>query len=370
MSFSSLSEADKRILWGKAAGRCEYCNELLYKDNHTGEEFNFAYHAHIIGDSENGPRGDECLSGELGSNISNIMLLCDTHHRLIDKAKPKDYPPELLHEMKRDHEERIRKQTEITVDKKSHMIIYEAKVGDFNPNIDGNKAMLAMQEDGKFLAEMYPIKLSGECAYKDDEPEYWKFHQGNLKRFLDEKIICRCDIQHKSLFALAPQPLLIELGRLIYDLEETDIYQKHRQPDTWKWQTDGDDVEFIVKKPKNSNAKFVVLNISLSGTIPNSDIEKTLGMDVAIWTITINEPNVFFMKTRKLLQEFIKIYRITLDEIKMVHGSENTIHLFPAVPNSVAIEIGRSRLPKVDLPFIIFENNKKNDGFIATIEIK
>ncbi len=51
------------------------------------------------------------------------------------------------------------------------------------------------------------------------------------------------------------------------------------------------------------------------------------------------------------------------------NGSDNMIHLFPAVPNSVAIEIGRNRLPKVDLPFIVFDNNKKNGGFIATIEI-
>ena len=79
----------KYLLWGKSTGRCQYfgCNKKLYTDPLTNEEYNIAYHAHIIADSPEGPRGDIELSEEYCADISNLMLLCDAHHRLVDKAK-------------------------------------------------------------------------------------------------------------------------------------------------------------------------------------------------------------------------------------------------------------------------------------------
>ena len=50
--------------------------------------------------------------------------------------------------------------------------------------------------------------------------------------------------------------------------------------------------------------------------------------------------------------------------------SSITIHVFPAVPVSVAIEIGRARLPKVDLPMVIYDYNKKRDGFVKALDIE
>ena len=47
-------------------------------------EFNIAYVAHIIADGAGGPRRDPVLSKKLKADISNLMLLCDQHHPLID----------------------------------------------------------------------------------------------------------------------------------------------------------------------------------------------------------------------------------------------------------------------------------------------
>ena len=88
MSVSYIPETIEIRLWGKASGRCEYagCNEPLWLDSLTQAEFNSAYIAHTIADKPTGPRGDPILSEQLKNDLSNLTLLCDVHHRLINIA--------------------------------------------------------------------------------------------------------------------------------------------------------------------------------------------------------------------------------------------------------------------------------------------
>jgi hypothetical protein len=60
-------------------------------------------HAHIVAESPDGPPGQSVLEDAERVGYTNRILLCPSHHTLIDKA-PKDYPVERLHIMKRDHE--------------------------------------------------------------------------------------------------------------------------------------------------------------------------------------------------------------------------------------------------------------------------
>src|SRR5580700_1073415 len=109
MSISYIPETVKIRLWGKAGGRCQYdgCNRPLWLDTLTKVEFNTSYIAHIVADEPSGPRGDALLSKQLKSDLSNLMLLCDEHHRLVDKADVSAHPVDRLIEMKELHEKRI-----------------------------------------------------------------------------------------------------------------------------------------------------------------------------------------------------------------------------------------------------------------------
>lgn len=106
----NISEVDLKKLWGKAAGRCSYpgcptnCIEFFEKsgDSVLGEM------AHVIPQGKAGPRA----TGTKGPDTyENLILLCPTHHTTVDKA-PNDFPAELLHRWKTDHEENIRKSLE------------------------------------------------------------------------------------------------------------------------------------------------------------------------------------------------------------------------------------------------------------------
>lgn len=109
MSVSYISDWVKFCLWGKAAGRCQYdgCNHPLFRDDVTQAAFNSAYIAHIVADKPEGPRGHPTLSEALKSDLNNLMLLCDVHHRLVDKVDVAGHPVEKLQGMKRKHEERM-----------------------------------------------------------------------------------------------------------------------------------------------------------------------------------------------------------------------------------------------------------------------
>ena len=58
-----------------------------------------------------------------------------------------------------------------------------------------------------------------------------------------------------------------------------------------------------------------------------------------------------------------------MSEIPAAHWADVEIHLFPAVPNSVAIEIGRTQLPKSDPPISIYDHDKEQAGFIHALTL-
>ena len=86
-----------------AHGRCmfEGCGVDLTEDPVTGVRGNFATLAHNVAASEGGTRGVLYLSGELADDPENILLLCDTHHRLVDTVAKADYPAARLSTMRR-----------------------------------------------------------------------------------------------------------------------------------------------------------------------------------------------------------------------------------------------------------------------------
>jgi hypothetical protein len=110
--------------------------------------------------------------------------------------------------------------------------------------------------------------------------------------------------------------------------------------------------------------------LSLSATITHDRIQKVLGENTSIWEITINStPYNDFLKTERLLTDFRRIVRHTFDKIKSHHGCTE-LHIFPAMPVSASVELGRVWMPKVDMPMVIYDANKVKNDFYKTITIK
>lgn len=190
MSVSYIPESVKIRLWGKAGGRCQYegCNEPLWLDSVTKYEFNTAYIAHIIADKPGGPRGDTILSEKLKSDISNLMLMCDKHHRLIDKIDVSSHPVQRLQKMKQDHEYRIEIVTGIDAEKKSSILLYGANIGQHSSPVSYEKSARAMMPEW-YPAEATPISLGMvNSSFQDRDENFWQVEREQLHNMILQQV--------------------------------------------------------------------------------------------------------------------------------------------------------------------------------------
>jgi len=355
-------------IWVRAAGRCQYpgCNRELVGDLSAGNRSGrFGYVAHIVADAPGGPRGDPVRSHELADDIRNVMLLCGTHHKVIDVDEVLAHPEEVLLEMKAAQEERIRIQTAIGVDRATHVLIYGANIGRHEAPLSFDRIAREM------MPERYPaggrpitIEMLGS-PFADHEEEYWAIqrrvlHEGFATHVKDR--IVRREIGHLSVFALAPQPLLVELGALLCDIAPMEVRQLHREPSSWRWANNGEPISFRIRCPADRTGPPALV-LALSATVSDDRITAVLGSNVAVWSVTVEQPGNDVMRRPEDLMEFRRLMRILFDEIKAAHGEAAVISIFPALPVSAAVEVGRVWMPKADLPLHIYDQNRARGGF-------
>lgn len=367
-----ISANVKNMLWGRAAGRCEFrgCNKRLWLDCLTKDLCNKANIAHIVSDSPDGPRGDATRSPQLAGKIENLMLLCQDHHDLVDSPDyVKEYPEDLLVQMKKDHESRIERVTGIKEDMGVHTVACSVAIEDTLPPIDVNSLNRALLPD-YYPEEDRPIEISWTYFKEGDWNKYWREEE--------QKLItqCRCRIldqigswQNKkiALFAIGPMPLLVKLGAILNDKLPVEIYQKHRKPNTWAWQ-DGGPVNFIVNPPQDSS-NDPVLVFSLSYDITDR-VRKYYGGGASIWEFRIDSPNNDFLMSKKHLEVFSKKVYEVLADIKL-KAQKGCVKVFMSMPVACAIELGRVWMKKADVALDLYDYNTRyseKDEYALTIK--
>jgi hypothetical protein len=106
--MAGISDKSIKILWANAAGLCSFegCNTKV-----TGiadGSYTLGEMAHIKGNKKGSNRYDSQQSDTERHDYNNLILLCPTHHTLIDKPENEStYTVDLLLKMKKQHEETI-----------------------------------------------------------------------------------------------------------------------------------------------------------------------------------------------------------------------------------------------------------------------
>lgn len=148
-----------------------------------------------------------------------------------------------------------------------------------------------------------------------------------------------------------------------------ETYQLHREPKDWHWRDTSEEFSYIVKEPSEFTSKAALL-ISLSGHVGPQRIHDILGNKISIWELTIQNPHNDFMKSKKQLSLFREHIRELMVRINQEHGQRTPLHVFPAMPVSCAIEFGRARMPKADMPWVIYDHSIQDQKFVYSIKIK
>lgn len=371
-----ISQNESIRLWVAAGGRCEYpgCNEYLLQDSLTTKSQNFGEMAHNVGKkkTKESPRGINTLSLIDRSKAQNHLLLCSKHHKLIDSKEFLDfYTIEELRKYKEDHEARIKYLTSLSDSRKSIVLRMMNKIHQDCVLISNEEIVDALWK----CANRYPeyllnthnnleINLSDLPDIRDTA--YWKTAITKIDQIFEQQIFPQIGklINHLSIFAIAPIPLLIYLGAKLGDKIRMDIYQKQfNAEEDWVWCKGGRIARFHFNKIKGngSNSKIAII-LSISGKVAIDSLPKDVKDNFIIYEFYPKNisPNRDIIQNKESLVSFKKVYQQMLREIEATHGILKELILFPAVPISISIFCGRGLLKALSPKVLIYDLiNKK-----------
>lgn len=105
-----LSVQGRKMLWGRSGNQCSFTDctfELAQANDSSSKAVVIGEEAHIVAQKSDGPRGTSPLTRDQRDEYSNLILLCPTHHSLVDADETR-FPVEVLLSMKAAHEDSIR----------------------------------------------------------------------------------------------------------------------------------------------------------------------------------------------------------------------------------------------------------------------
>jgi hypothetical protein len=370
---------DKRasILYVRAGGRCEFhgCNKYLFRHHLTHEENNFSEKAHIVAYREDGPRGKSLGRPTDIHDLDNLMLLCPPCHKHIDD-NPHSYPVEKLREFKRDHEDRIFRLTETKPDHKTKIVRVTSRVG-------GQKVSISAADIKEAVFPRYPQDPHGLLIDLSDIPDDGDDHGESFYKVAMQTIVQKINplyergidtdsIDHISVFALAPIPLLIFLGSQLSNKVPVEVYQRHRDTENWIWKTHGQPVVYEFHQLRQgSDISKVALVLSLSGRIRIQTLPSEIDESFYVYELTLDNqiPAPTFLQTKQNLDDFKQAYQRALRFISSEHLKPKELHLFPAVPAPIAVLCGRELMPKIDPVLLVYDDDKKQGGFKLKVRV-
>jgi hypothetical protein len=371
-----IPQMTRLFLYVQAGGRCEFdgCNKYLLEHYPTESIGNFAEQAHIFAFNEGGPRGKTSGRPKDINNLSNLMLLCAQCHHLVDAVSPDLYSIDTLKKFKREHEDRIFDLTDLSKDRDTIPLVLKGLVSGRAMNISDEEMQSAVAPN--YLKRRQKIEIDLTVIPDAPNKAFWETAAASI----DQKIQHLYTLTPKfertlrvSVFALAPIPLLIYLGSKLSDKMDVDLYQRHRDPETWSWKDVFSETDYTTQcLVRGEQDEPVSLFINLSGKNKLEDsLPAELRNEGSVYELTLEgqDPTPLFLSTRRDLECFAGEYQRALAMIRHAHPNVAVIHLFPAVPAPVAIILGRSRLPKVDPSLKVYDRDKRAGGFISTLEI-
>lgn len=367
------SASTQRTVWARCGGICARpgCGTVLYEDPIFFKPRAFGELAHNVAASADGPRGDVTRSGPLSDDPNNLILFCPSCHSLVDKPGwPQDYPEALLAQWKERHEAVIR-----TAGRNSHGRLaiglrYLGIVG--QQLLGGSPGTIthAAIQRGLVLTQA-PIDLRVDAgAYPPQSPEYWRHVVNEIRR---QVLLIQAQNGQQpaiALYGLADMPALMALGFALGHSAELYPFQWDRYAHSWMFPANEQPAcDFRVQWPEQLQGP-VALILSLSGAIAPDRVRAVFpGTPPTIIHVTVDAPRLDLVQCAATVEAFRRELARVIERLETVLKKDTTIHVFPAIPASLAVAFGMAIKPKVSFPFAIYDAEGKNGPFHAALSL-
>jgi len=370
----AIPSQTRRDLWINAAGRCEYpgCNQILGFDDVEQIEINYSNTAHVVGAVPGGPRGNSTLSPKLATSISNLMLLCPKHNHLIDSDENK-YTVEFLHKCKRLRENAIKNLFDKIGAGRTTVIKFRTLIRGLSVAISDADILLAVLPNTASVQDIVDLDFT---EFQDGSPDLIDSINAQIAPRIQSEISMRNHsgtLYPMSIFAIGRIPCLMTLGRALCATGAPVIYQYHRDTNSWCWLEEAsprelslaEDIHLEVPSTPDSCTAPVVA-VSITDRVNQDEIAATLGPNVSIYNIVAGSPDFNFMKYRSQLAKFADVWNKAMREIHSTWHQISYVAVFPAVPVSVAVQMGMFH---VQASPVLRVYDKQGNNWIQTIDI-
>jgi hypothetical protein len=353
-------------------GRCMFtgCGERLDIDQLTGAKGNFAYNAHNIASSDNGERGIPFLSEMLSDEPNNVLLLCDKHHRLIDKVAPSNYDAETLNSMRKAHSEMAQQLLDALAFEPIpvYSVLWPLHGQPAsNPNlkeISSSLLPLRYRVNG-CLIPLCDSTMNGEL-----------FNTQMIQHIENEaaKIINQTRTTHHkaAIFAFGPMPALIGLGALLGNKGEFIPMLKFRDSQKWEWPspTMVDPFNEIIGLDKLKENNEVVLCIHATAKVDRV-LEKAQQLAESIDNQVVEISTLPEYMGSKSMPHPLNVKALTAQIQKLLHQFKSEygialVHLLITAPNAACVAIGQG-IDKNHPDVIVYDF--KSDGIQPVLRI-
>ena len=197
------SSDTKLRLFSDAAGFCQNpsCLRALFPDQDT--DFHIAEMAHIIAASDYGPRTNTNADLEYRKSYDNLLILCPTCHRTVDKA-PERYPCHQLIQWKRNHKAKIAKAF--------CLVFYKSRE-------DTRRAIEPLMEENFSIFKKYGPNNEYRLDPESEQARVWK--RKVLSRILpnNRKILLILD-KNRAMLSADERRVLDEFRQHVEEMEE------------------------------------------------------------------------------------------------------------------------------------------------------
>ena len=364
-----------REVWARAGGVCMFpgCDAVLYRDVHLAKAAQFGEVAHNVAASANGERGDPQRSRLLSHDPDNLILFCPTHHTLVDRPRAgKDYPDTLLQQWKERHEAAIRTAGTMS-GTTAHALVLQGPIGRQTVALALTTIPHAMLQHDLVLGANPTVLAIDTSGHIPNSPAYWQHAVSQIRdhvRMLQNTL--GLQRQPLAVFALADMPTLMALGFALGHAAAVTVFQFNPVANGGDWRfpnLTAPAPDFRVRWPDTLSGE-IALVLSLSGPIEHDRVRARLApASCSIIEVTVDQPTTDFVLGPATLEAFAKVLRAIVAKLEGLTAKSASVHVFPAMPASLAVTFGRFVKPKVSFPFRIYDAQGRDAPFEYAVSL-
>ena len=345
-----ISAATRNQVLLDAHGRCMFkgCGADLTEDPVTGTRGNFGALAHNVASSERGTRGARYLSYALADAPENILLLCDTHHRLVDTVAKADYPAAALFEMRR-------RFCEAATELLDALALVPTPAFCVAWPVRQQRVALPSRRQAARALKPIGARLDGQLRTVNDNEAILRSLEGQalwavvpaaVERTAEDILQqAHAEKYRAALFAMGLMPALVALGAMLGNKCDITPMLRYREQGLWYWPVDEPRGEFFTVEGMSRLTGLeeeVCLQLGLTAQPPSMALTaESLGMRVVsvlargeyIGNGALGHPDDGAL-FRQRMQEL-------LHQLKDAHGVRR-VHVLPCASNAACVFFGQS----------------------------